>query len=80
MQKEGCIMCKVIEGLVILGAFNLGMIGIANFNFLAAIFGYSRGTLQLVYIVIGFCGIIQAIKGVKLCPCGGKEGAEVCKK
>lgn len=45
--------------IVILGAFNWGMIGISSTNAIERIFGASLA--RIIYILIGFAGLIQLI-------------------
>jgi uncharacterized protein len=43
--------------LVIVGAINWGLVGLFGFNLVAAIFGFSRVLLAIVYIVVGLAGL-----------------------
>ncbi len=55
----------VVTGiLVIVGALNWGLIGTANFNLVAALFGQSA-LASLVYILVGIAAVYQAIRMVK---------------
>jgi uncharacterized protein len=43
--------------LVIVGAINWGLIGLFNFNLVAAIFGFSPFVVGVVYILVGLAGL-----------------------
>ena len=60
---------KVLDSLtlvlVIVGAVNWGLVGLARFDLVAAIFGMSFGEVSpltaVVYALVGFSGIYQAL-------------------
>ena len=52
--------------LVVIGALNWGLIGIFNFNLVAAIFGAMSPLSRLVYIVVALAGIYLAVDTVRL--------------
>jgi uncharacterized membrane protein YuzA (DUF378 family) len=45
--------------LVIVGALNWGLVGVANFDLVAAIFGAGSLLARLVYILVALSGIYQ---------------------
>jgi uncharacterized protein len=47
--------------LVIIGALNWGLIGLFNFNLVAAIFGPMTAISRLIYILVGISAIYQAV-------------------
>ena len=51
--------------LVVVGAINWGLIGIARFDLVAAIFGMSFGQVSpltsIVYALVGVAGVYQAV-------------------
>lgn len=52
----------VITGiLVIVGALNWGLVGAAQFNLVAALFGQSV-LASIVYILVGIAAVYQAIR------------------
>ena len=52
----------VVTGiLVIVGALNWGLIGAAQFNLVAALFGQSA-LAWLVYILVGIAAVYQAVR------------------
>ena len=60
---------KVLDSLtlvlVIVGALNWGLVGIARFDLVAAIFGMSFGEVSpltsIVYALVGLSGLYQAV-------------------
>jgi uncharacterized membrane protein YuzA (DUF378 family) len=52
----------VVTGiLVIVGALNWGLIGTAQFNLVAAVFGQSA-LASIVYILVGIAAVYQAVR------------------
>jgi uncharacterized protein len=47
--------------LVIVGALNWGLIGLFDFNLVAAIFGPMTFISRLIYILVGISAIYQAV-------------------
>ncbi len=43
--------------LLVAGALNWGLVGIANFDLVAAIFGELSALTRLVYILVGLAGV-----------------------
>lgn len=54
--------------LVIVGALNWGLVGLAHFDLVAAIFGLSfgqtSGLTSAVYTLVGLSGLYQAAVGI----------------
>ncbi|AKB51655.1 DUF378 domain-containing protein [Methanosarcina barkeri str. Wiesmoor] len=48
--------------LTIIGALNWGLVGLLNFNLVAAIFGKKSILSRLVYILVGLAGVYLVIK------------------
>jgi len=48
--------------LTIIGALNWGLVGLLNFNLVAAIFGKKSILSRLVYILVGLAGVYIVIK------------------
>lgn len=57
--------------ILFIGGLNWGLIGIARFNIVAAIFGMSM-VANIIYIVIGVCAIYLIIRA---CTCCKKDGS-----
>lgn len=47
--------------LVIVGALNWGLVGAANFDLVAAVFGAGSALSRLVYVAVGASGILLAV-------------------
>lgn len=46
--------------LLIVGGLNWGLVGAANFDLVAAIFGSGSALAKIVYIVVGLSALVQA--------------------
>jgi uncharacterized protein len=44
--------------LVVVGALNWGLVGLFNFDLVAALFGPSSGLTRVVYTLVGIAGVI----------------------
>ncbi len=54
------ILQKIALVLVIIGAINWGLVGLFQFDLVAAIFGDSANIVaRIIYTVIGICGLIN---------------------
>lgn len=54
------ILQKIALVLVIIGAINWGLVGLFQFDLVAAIFGDSANIIaRIIYTVIGICGLIN---------------------
>lgn len=53
--------------LVVIGALNWGLVGIADFNLVAALFGSGSVLSNIIYVVVGLAGLFQAaqVKGIQ---------------
>ena len=48
--------------LVVVGALNWGLVGLAGFDLVAALLGEATALTRLVYIVVGVAGLYQALQ------------------
>jgi len=53
--------------LVLVGALNWGLVGLFNFNLVAAIFGDMTTASRIVYILVGLSAIVSAITAYMHC-------------
>ncbi|WP_423062578.1 DUF378 domain-containing protein [Candidiatus Paracoxiella cheracis] len=53
--------------LVIIGAVNWGLVGIANFNLVEFVFGGLTIVTKIVYILVGISGIVLIYSAAKCC-------------
>jgi uncharacterized membrane protein YuzA (DUF378 family) len=75
----GCKMCgvhKLSLILVIVGALNWGLVGVADFNLVTAVFGFGWVT-RLIYVLVGVSGLMMLMAG-RCClgKCLGKAGCQ----
>jgi len=70
----------VASVLVIVGALNWGLVAVARFDLVAALFGMSFGEVSpvtaVVYGLVGLAGLYKAITFGRL-PAGAAQGAAV---
>lgn len=52
---------KIALVFTVIGALNWGLIGIFHWNLIAAIFGETSFFTNLLYTIVGICGIINAM-------------------
>ena len=52
--------------LVIVGALNWGLVGAANFDLVATIFGAGSVLAKIVYVLVGVAGVALAVMAPKL--------------
>ena len=50
---------KVALVLTIIGAINWGLIGLFDFNLVAALFGEENVISRIIYVLVGIAGIIN---------------------
>ncbi len=48
--------------LLVVGGLNWGLVGAANFNLVATIFGDMSAASRLVYVVVGVAALYQAVQ------------------
>ena len=51
------VLDKIVLILVMIGALNWGLVGLFNFNLVAAIFGGMSFVARLVYTLVGLSGV-----------------------
>lgn len=51
--------------LIIVGGLNWGLVGAANFDLVAAIFGEDSGLSRLVYVLVGLSALYQIVPLLK---------------
>lgn len=52
----------LVAVLLVVGGLNWGLVGLANFDLVASIFGSGAGVSRLVYSLVGLSAIYQAIQ------------------
>lgn len=73
MNKSGCVVCKAVGALVIIGAVNWGLVGVLQFNLVEQIFGSGSAVTRVIYVLVGLAGIIKLVSCFKECPCSCKK-------
>ena len=53
------ILQKILLAITIIGAINWGLIGILDFNLVAAMFGDGSLLSKIIYILVGISGLIN---------------------
>lgn len=48
--------------LVVVGALNWGLVGLFEFDLVATLFGAGNGLSRIVYSLVGFAGVFQALQ------------------
>lgn len=61
MKKMGALDWAVFV-LLVVGALNWGLIGIANINVVETIFSFSSLLLKIIYILVGLAGLWKIYK------------------
>lgn len=56
--------------LVLVGALNLGLVGLFNYNLVEVILGFSPGLVRLLYVLIGLSAVVELVQH--------KENCKVC--
>jgi len=64
-----CIVCKIVGLLAGVGALNWGLVGLAQVDLVASLFGMMTPAARVVYALIGLAGILLLVSLVKRCPC-----------
>ncbi len=74
MLNKGCIICKLVNVLVIIGALNWGLVGLLHKNAVHRLVGSIPKAERIIYILVGLAGLLKLVSCFKECPCGA------CKK
>lgn len=51
--------------LVVLGAINWGLVGLVGINLVETLLGVGSGLTKLVYVLVGFSGIVELLNRAK---------------
>jgi uncharacterized membrane protein YuzA (DUF378 family) len=52
----------IVAALLIIGGLNWGLVGVANFDLVAFIFGAGSALSRIVYAVVGLCAIYWLVE------------------
>lgn len=72
MMMKGCTAHQVCWVLVIVGALNWGLVGIAGFNLVNYLLGNWPMVERVVYVLVGLAGVMMLFKS-KCPPCQACE-------
>ncbi len=72
-MKGKCTPHMIAMILVIVGALNWGLVGLANFNLVSTIFGSWPIVARVIYVLVGVAGVLMLMPSEKCC---GGAGAE----
>lgn len=52
--------------LVVVGGLNWGLVGLADFDLVATLFGYMSAVSRIVYVLVGLAAVYVAVMAMKL--------------
>ena len=52
----------VVAVLLVIGGLNWGLVGLLQFDLVAAVFGEASAVSRLVYVIVGLCAVYQAVQ------------------
>ena len=64
-----CVVCKIVGLLVIIGALNWGLVGVASFNLVDQLLGAGSVASRIIYGLVGLAGLLKLASCFKQCPC-----------
>ena len=67
MLKQACTMCKIVGAIAIIGALNLGLMGLARLNLIRFVFGGGL-VARSIYLLIGLSGVALLVSYFYVCP------------
>ena len=65
---------KVAWALILIGALNWGLVGIFNFDLVAAIFGDMSAVARIIYILVGAAAVYKLVIRCHGCKGACKDG------
>jgi hypothetical protein len=66
MERSNNIIDTIALILVMIGGINWGLIGLLNFNLVAAIFGDGSTLTRIIYILVGIAALYTIIPTMKI--------------
>lgn len=75
MTGGKCVVCKLVGLLVVVGALNWGLVGIFQYNLVAAVLGDMTTAARAVYALVGVAGLLAIVACFKCCPCQKGSGS-----
>ena len=68
MLKQGCLVCKIVGAIAIVGALNWGAIALLHVNFVERFLGVGTTATRAVYGLVGLSGLMLLLSYVVTCP------------
>lgn len=68
MLKNACVWCKIVGAIVIVGALNWGLVGVADYNVVDHLLGVGSVASRVVYSVVGLSGVALLTSYFMCCP------------
>ncbi|MBI4394691.1 MAG: DUF378 domain-containing protein [Candidatus Omnitrophica bacterium] len=68
MLKQGCVLCKIVGALAVIGALNWGLIALIDVNFVERLFGYGTAITRIIYGLVGLSGLVLLSSYFMVCP------------
>lgn len=66
---SGCVFFKILALIVIIGALNWGLVGVAGYNLVDHLFGVGSIAARAVYTIVGLSGVALLVSFFKKCSC-----------
>lgn len=63
-----CVLCKIVGILLLIGALNWGLVGVAHFNVVDYFFGVGSVVSRVIYALIGLSGVAMLVSYFRECP------------
>jgi hypothetical protein len=60
------VLYTISKVLVIIGGLNWGLVGLFNFDLIAAIFGQKSVVSRIIYVLVGLAAVIVCVTFIKL--------------
>ena len=73
-MKGRCGFCKIVGLVLVIGGINWGLVGLFNYDVVAALFGPMSVISRLIYILVGLSALMLLIGYCKRCPKCNKTG------
>ena len=79
MKQCGCVVCKLVCLLVIVGAINWGLVGAIHKDVVVMLLGGIPKAVRITYLLIGLAGIMKVVSCFVKCPCCKEDGCSTKK-
>lgn len=69
MLKQGCLVCKIVGAIAVIGCLNWGAIALLNVNYVEQFFGIGTAITRGIYGLVGLSGLMLLLSYFVVCPC-----------